>query len=122
MTTAIANAAGLLQARCCHATDALDAAEAARLLAMLPGWQLEGAKLSRSFSFSDYYHTMAFVNAIAFLSHTEDHHPELTVTYKTCVVRYDTHSVNQGRGGLSGNDFICAAKASALYDGAAVPA
>jgi 4a-hydroxytetrahydrobiopterin dehydratase len=57
---------------------------------------------------------MAFVNALAFVSHAEDHHPEMTVTYKNCIVRYDTHSAH----GLSDNDFICAAKASALYDSA----
>lgn len=111
--------ADLLQARCSHATDALDGADAARLLLQIPGWRLEEGKLCRDFRFADYYHTMAFVNALAYLSHNEDHHPELTVTYQNCLVRYATHSVNGGRGGLSGNDYICAAKASALFQAAA---
>jgi 4a-hydroxytetrahydrobiopterin dehydratase len=57
---------------------------------------------------------MAFVNAVAFIADKEDHHPELEVSYNKCIVKYDTHSVNQGRGGLSENDFICAAKIDAL--------
>lgn len=103
---------------CAPAKDALSAAEATRLAALFPAWRIEpGAhhgKLARQFSFTNYYETLAFVNALAYITHREDHHPELTVTYKDCVVRYDTHSVNQGSGGLSLNDFICAAKADAL--------
>ena len=53
---------------------------------------------------------MAFVNALAYMAHREDHHPDLGVHYNRCVVRYSTHDV----GGLSENDFICAAKAEEL--------
>ena len=67
-------------------------------------------ELSRTFKFKNYYETMAFVNGLALVSHREDHHPELIVNYNKCEVRYDTHSV----GGLTENDFICAAKADAL--------
>ena len=81
-------------------------------LAGLPGWELveDGAAIRRSFEFPDYYRTMAFVNALAFIAHREDHHPDLGVHYNRCVVRYSTHDV----GGLSDNDFTCAAKASLL--------
>ena len=115
MNANLATHADLLAGRCRHATLALDAGEAARLLPLVPGWSLEDGKLCRTFGFLNYYRTMAFVNALAYLSHAEDHHPEMTVTYKNCTVRYDTHSVNDGRGGLSDNDFICAAKADALF-------
>lgn len=83
----------------------------ARLTA-LPGWQLvdDGTAIARTFGFPDYYRTLAFVNALAFIAHREDHHPDLSVHYDRCVVRYWTHDV----GGLSDNDFICAAKASLL--------
>jgi 4a-hydroxytetrahydrobiopterin dehydratase len=82
------------------------------LLAAVPGWTLEGGgkEIRRVFEFRNYYETMAFVNAIAWIAHREDHHPDLQVGYKTCGVRYSTHAV----GGLSENDFICAAKVSAL--------
>ena len=69
----------------------------------------------RQFAFGDYYETLAFINAIAYVIHAEDHHPELTVTYNRCAVRFDTHSVNEGKGGLSINDFICAAKVNAIF-------
>ena len=69
-----------------------------------------GGSISRTFGFGNYYQTMAFVNALAWIAHAEDHHPEIEVGYNRCVVRYNTHSI----GGLSENDFICAAKIDAL--------
>lgn len=79
---------------------------------MLPEWSIiaDGGAITRTFHFPDYYRTLAFVNALAFIAHREDHHPDLGVHYDRCVVRYSTHDV----GGLSENDFICAAKADAL--------
>jgi 4a-hydroxytetrahydrobiopterin dehydratase len=83
-------------------------------LKLFEGWSLENGKITKDFHFDNYYETMAFVNAVAFIADKEDHHPELEVSYNKCIVKYDTHSVNQGRGGLSENDFICAAKIDAL--------
>lgn len=82
------------------------------LLPDVPGWELaeDGHALTKTFAFKNYYRTMAFVNALAYMAHREDHHPDLGVHYNRCVVRYSTHDV----GGLSENDFICAAKAEAL--------
>ena len=76
----------------------------------VPGWARVGNAIERSFKFANFHETMAFVNALAWVCHCEDHHPELRVSYGRCVIRFDTHSV----GGLSINDFICAAKANAL--------
>ena len=87
--------------------DAIDA-----LLTQVPGWAVIDGALQSSFSFRNYYETIAFVNAMAWISHQQDHHPELTVSYKLCGVRYTTHSAD---GELSENDFICAARVSALY-------
>jgi len=95
--------------------DALDDASCQQYLPLVPGWALTQAKLVKTFAFSDYHETLAFVNAIAYVIHAEDHHPELLVTYNRCTVRFDTHSVNQGKGGLSLNDFICAAKVDAVF-------
>lgn len=90
----------------------LSPGDVAEGLAALPGWSLveDGQAITRSFRFADYYKTMAFVNALAFIAHREDHHPDLGVHYDRAVVRYSTHDV----GGLSENDLICAAKASQL--------
>lgn len=90
---------------------ALSAEEADALLQQIPLWQRDGSVISRSFRFSNYYETLAFVNATAWISHREDHHPDLEVGYNRCTMRYSTHAIN----GLSTNDFICAAKIDALF-------
>ena len=81
-------------------------------LRLLPAWQLNAGvdEIRKEFRFADYFHTMAFVNAVASIAHREDHHPDLEVGYNRCVVRYSTHDV----GGLSLNDMICAAKVEDL--------
>jgi 4a-hydroxytetrahydrobiopterin dehydratase len=92
---------------------ALSSDDARTLLAQVHGdWSIkdEGKAIQRSFRFTNYYETIAFVNALAWVAHREDHHPDLEVGYNRCRVRYGTHSV----GGLSENDFICAAKLDAL--------
>lgn len=102
--------------RCCIARRGhehrIDPERAAQLMRELPGWSIveDGRALTRTFRFTDYYRTLAFVNALAWIAHEQDHHPDLGVHYDRCVVRYSTHDV----GGLSENDFICAAKADAL--------
>ena len=80
-------------------------------LLQLAGWSLADNKISKTFDFKNYYQTMAFVNAVAWLSHREDHHPDMTVGYNKCHVEYMTHAIN----GLSENDFICAAKIDWLF-------
>ncbi len=86
--------------------------EAGRLMSQIPSWTLseDGASLTRGFKFKNFHETMEFVNALAWIAHREDHHPDLEVGYNRCSVRYSTHAV----GGLSENDFICAAKIDAL--------
>ncbi len=84
--------------------------EAKKLLAQLDGWALHAQTIDKTFQFKNYYQTMAFVNAVAWVSHREDHHPDMTVGYNKCRVEYSTHAI----GGLSENDFICAAKVDAL--------
>jgi 4a-hydroxytetrahydrobiopterin dehydratase len=79
-------------------------------LARAPGWALVEGAIQKRYDFPDYHRTMAFVNAVAWVAHVEDHHPDLLVSYNRCTVRYNTHSV----GGISINDFICAAKLDAL--------
>jgi 4a-hydroxytetrahydrobiopterin dehydratase len=82
------------------------------LLKGLAGWALDGGMISRTYKFKNYYETMAFVNAAAWVSHREDHHPDLVVKWGECKVSYVTHAIN----GLSENDFICAAKLDALFE------
>ena len=84
----------------------------AALMTALVGWTREGGAIAKTFRFKNYYEVMAFVNATAWIAHREDHHPDLTLGYQQCRVSYTTHAI----GGLSDNDFICAAKIDALFD------
>ena len=103
-----------LAARSCRACAgkpaAVDEAQIGKFLAQLPGWERTGGQIAKTYRFQNYHETMDFVNATAWVSHREDHHPDLEVGYNKCTVRYSTHSV----GGLSENDFICAAKIEEL--------
>lgn len=92
---------------------ALGAAAATQLMAQLkPHWKAvrEGRAIEATFEFKNYYHTTAFVNALIYIAHREDHHPDVRFGYKQCTVEYSTHAA----GGLTENDFICAAKIDAL--------
>ena len=86
--------------------------EVRNLLKQIPGWEYTSGRIAKSYSFKDYYQTMAFVNAAAWISHREDHHPDMMVGYNQCRVEYVTHAIN----GLSENDFICAAKLDKLFN------
>ena len=98
---------------CVHGAPALDAAALQAQLAAAPAWQLQGQHIEREYVFQDYHATIAFVNALAAMIHTQDHHPELRVRYRHCLVAFTTHSAGNA---VSMNDFICAAKADALYE------
>ena len=93
---------------------ALKPTEVVSRLAALAGWQLTGdgedVAIEKTYTFADYDETMAFVNAVAFIARTQDHHPDLSVHYARCVVRFNTHDVK----GLSETDFDCAAQVDAL--------
>jgi len=92
----------------------LTSTEVAKLTKDLdPQWQVsdDNKSISRECTFKNYYQTIAFVNSIAWIAHSEDHHPDLEVTYSRCTITYTTHAI----GGLSENDFICAAKIETLF-------
>lgn len=89
----------------------LSATETDPLISSLSGWIREGNTIVKNYRFKDYYDVLAFVNATAWISHREDHYPDLTTCYQQSRVRFATHAI----GGLSTNDFICAAKMDALF-------
>lgn len=93
---------------------ALTPTEIVKRLADHPGWKLNGdgheVAIERSFTFANYYETISFVNALAFIANALDHHPDLSVHYSRCVVRFRTHDVK----GISETDFECAARTDAL--------
>lgn len=93
---------------------ALSATEIVASLARLSGWKLTGdgadVAIEKTYTFANYFETIAFVNALAMIAHREDHHPDLSVHYNRCVVRFNTHDVD----GISVTDFDCATQADAL--------
>ncbi|WP_156949859.1 4a-hydroxytetrahydrobiopterin dehydratase [Simplicispira psychrophila] len=97
-----------------HTKRVLIATEIAAELAHLEGWTLHGdgaaVAIEKTYRFANYYQTLAFVNAVAFIAHAQNHHPDLSVYYDRCVVRLQTHAV----AGLSASDFDCAARFDAL--------
>jgi 4a-hydroxytetrahydrobiopterin dehydratase len=95
---------------CAPGTGKLSEAEIGALMGEVPAWERSGGEIARTFKFENYHQTMAFVNAVAWVAHREDHHPDMEVGYNRCRVRFSTHSA----GGLTENDFIGAAKVDAL--------
>jgi len=95
---------------CASGARKLPVADVDAELVALPGWTRDGDRLVRTFNFPNYYSTMAFVNAVAWIAHRQDHHPDLTVQYNRCTVAYSTHDA----GGITRNDLICAARVSQL--------
>ncbi len=100
---------------------ALSATQIITSLSNLPGWKLHGdgadVAIEKTFEFKNFLRTMSFVNAVAYLAESTDHHPELLVRYQSCSVRFNTHDVQ----GISVTDFECAAKVDALAPPAAQP-
>jgi 4a-hydroxytetrahydrobiopterin dehydratase len=89
---------------------ALNATEIVANLSKLQGWELKDGAIEKTYRFADYFETIAFVNALAFIAHAQDHHPSLSVHYNRCVVRFNTHDVS----GISETDFDCARQIDAL--------
>ena len=93
---------------------ALTATEVVANLAKIEGWSLSGdganVAIEKTYRFANYYETISFVNALAFIANAQDHHPDLSVHYNRCVVRLNTHDVN----GISATDFDCARAFDAL--------
>jgi 4a-hydroxytetrahydrobiopterin dehydratase len=97
-------------------TPALSPDAVQRMLALVPGWQLQpdGVTLRRSHRFKDFVTTIDFVNKVAVLAEEEQHHPDIHVhSYRSLDLDFSTHSI----GGLSDNDFIMAAKLNRLFEG-----
>ncbi|MGD8575973.1 MAG: 4a-hydroxytetrahydrobiopterin dehydratase [Thiohalophilus sp.] len=93
---------------------ALEMSQAGELHKQVSDWMLDQDQqtISREFKFKNFYETIEFVNAVAWIANQQDHHPDLEVSYNRCRVIFTTHSV----GGLSENDFICAARVNTLFE------
>ena len=99
-----------LEQKCSRRAAAMNDDEVRRHLAQTSGWHAADGAIEKTFAFKGWLETVAFVDALAWVCHVEDHHPELRVSFDRCTIRFSTHSAH----GISVNDFICAAKADAL--------
>jgi 4a-hydroxytetrahydrobiopterin dehydratase len=108
------NTASLASQRCrpLDGHDPMEIGEIDQHLAMVNGWSLVHGSIQKQFTFDDYGGTTSFVNAVAWIAQREDHHPDIAFGFNRCTLRFNTHSV----GGISVNDFICAAKVDALLE------
>jgi 4a-hydroxytetrahydrobiopterin dehydratase len=88
----------------------VSSAKSRELIALLPAWKLGDAHIEKQYNFADFVHALAFVNALGWIAEQQNHHPDLELGWGRCLVKFSTHDV----GGLSMNDFICAAKVEAL--------
>ncbi len=104
------DAASLATAHCRAGAPRLPDTEIDATLAALDGWAREDGVIRKTFAFPDYYRTIAFVNALAWIANQQDHHPDLDVRYNRCGVAFSTHDA----GGITLNDLICAARVNAL--------
>lgn len=104
-----------LSDKTCEACEGIKAAlnkeQIDNLMGQVKDWEVSANHhLKKSFKFADFYQTMSFVNALAWIANQENHHPDLSFGYNYCEVTYFTHAVD----GLTQNDFICAAKIDKL--------
>ena len=101
---------------CEGGVDPLSREEAEKMRGEIAGnWQLadDGKSISAEFRFKEFYRTMAFINAVAWVANQQDHHPDIAFGYNYANITFSTHAI----GGLSENDFICAARIDALMAG-----
>ncbi|WP_035852903.1 4a-hydroxytetrahydrobiopterin dehydratase [Deefgea rivuli] len=96
--------------RCSNSVEKLDHMAAEMLSTELNDWLLVNDTLEKTFRFKSFHETMAFANAVAYIAHQQDHHPDINLSFSRCKLIWNTHSV----GGLSRNDFICAARVDGL--------
>jgi len=95
---------------CVRGAPRLADAEIGEALSHLPGWSQVADRIAKTFRFANYHETVAFVNAVAWIAHRTDHHPDLSVHFNRCVVSYSTHDA----GGVTQNDLVCAARVERL--------
>jgi 4a-hydroxytetrahydrobiopterin dehydratase len=102
----------LAEHHCRDGAAALDEASTVALLDQVPAWTIADGTLLRRYRFPNWQASLDFVNAISDMVEQQNHHPLLTMTFTSCELGFTTHSTGNA---LSLNDFICAARADAIY-------
>ncbi len=84
--------------------------QAEQLDSEVPQWALKDGVIERVCTFTDFRQAIQFVNKVADIANSEDHHPDIGISYNVVDLKLSTHKI----GGLSRNDFIVAAKVDQL--------
>lgn len=95
---------------CRTGTPVLSMEEARDMLKETPAWTLKNNAIEREFKSGDFREAIDFVNAVADVAESENHHPDIYISYNKVRLELTTHKI----GGLSKNDFILAAKIDKL--------
>jgi 4a-hydroxytetrahydrobiopterin dehydratase len=75
--------------------------EIQRELKTLHGWEWDGDAISKQYSFGSFAEAMAFANRVASVAETQDHHPDILISYSKVTLTSSSHDV----GGLTARDF-----------------
>jgi 4a-hydroxytetrahydrobiopterin dehydratase len=73
-------------------------------------WQEQDDALVREFELPSFREAIGFVDRLAELADSEDHHPDIDIRYRRVTVRWTTHSA----GGITEQDREMAERTSAL--------
>lgn len=86
--------------------DKLNPEQVEAKIAELPQWALNGESLQRTFNFDDFVGAIAFVNRVADLAESMQHHPDIMIRYSKVTLTLTTHDAS----GLTESDFSFAHK------------
>ena len=91
-------------------TELLSKEDVSRELGKLPGWELRGGEIGRTFEFPDFAKAMGFTVSVSLLAEKANHHPDIDIRWNKVTLALSTHSA----GGLTAKDFALASKIEGL--------
>jgi len=92
-------------------TQPLTRPEIRELLPLVPGWVMESGRLVRKYTFPTFIEAVKFLTQVAMVAADEGHYPDVGITeHRYVTISWYTHPA----GGLTGNDFIMAARVSKM--------
>ncbi|MFI9004122.1 4a-hydroxytetrahydrobiopterin dehydratase [Streptomyces sp. NPDC053541] len=94
-------------------TEPLSQKEIEDRLRELPGWSLDGDRITRDYELADHFAATALVVHVAQIQQELNHHSDLTLGYKSVALAVHTHSA----GGITEKDFELAARVEAVAPG-----
>ncbi len=74
------------------------------------GWSEVDGALEREFRFGDFRASIDFVNRLAELAESENHHPDIVISYNRVTLRWWTHTA----GGITDRDRELAERSGGL--------